>query len=128
MMSDPPGAIMRRIALASILVASAAGAQVDRSGRFLDNCRRGRDDYAQFCEIREFSLPAMKGLVVDGRENGGIAIHGWDRAEIKVIAMVQSQAENESDASAIAKGVQISTTNGGIAASGPARGSRRESW
>jgi DUF4097 and DUF4098 domain-containing protein YvlB len=122
---------MRRLTIATVFAlsaASAVGAQQDRASRFLDNCRRGRDDYAQFCEIREFSLPTMKGLVVDGRENGGISIHGWDRAEIKVIAMVQSQAENEGDASAIAKGVQISTTNGGIAASGPTRNSRRESW
>ena len=122
---------MRRITIITVFAISAAGAvgaQQDRASRFLDNCRRGRDDSAQFCEVREFSLPAMKGLVVDGRENGGIAIHGWDRAEIKVIALVQSQAENESDASAIAKGVQISTANGGIAASGPTRNSRRESW
>jgi DUF4097 and DUF4098 domain-containing protein YvlB len=122
---------MRRLTIATVFAisaVSAAGAQQDRASRFLDNCRRGRDDYAQFCEIREFSLPMMKGLVVDGRENGGIAIHGWDRAEIKVIALVQSQADNESEASAIAKGIQISTASGGIAASGPARGNRHESW
>ena len=96
---------MRRITTAAILAfstVSAAGAQQDRASRFMDNCRRGRDDYAQFCEVREFSLPTMKGLVVDGRENGGITIHGWDRAEIKVVAMVQAQSENESEASAIA--------------------------
>jgi hypothetical protein len=122
---------MRRTTIATLVAVSAAsavGAQSDRTSRFLDNCRRGRDDSAQFCEIREFSLPVMKGLVVDGRENGGIAVHGWDRAEIKVVAMVQAQAENEADASAIAKGIQIATNNGGIAANGPARNSRRESW
>ena len=122
---------MRRITIATVYAISAAsaiGAQQDRASRFLDDCRRGRDDRAQFCEVREFSLPVMKGLVVDGRENGGIAIRGWDRAEIKVIALVQSQAEDESDASAIAKSVQISTANGGISASGPTRNSRRESW
>lgn len=122
---------MRRLTIATVLSLSAvvtAGAQVDRASRFLDNCRRGRDDYAQFCEVRELSLPMMKGLVVDGRENGGIAVHGWDRAEIKVIALVQAQADNESDANAIAKSIQISTANGGIAANGPTRSNRHESW
>lgn len=122
---------MRRIATAAIFAVTAAsivGAQQDRASRFMDNCRRGNDDAAQFCEVREFSLPAMRGLVVDGRENGGISIHGWDRAEIKVVAMVQSRAENEAEASAIAKSISISTANGGIAANGPARSGRRDSW
>jgi hypothetical protein len=122
---------MRRALIAAAIVATAAvtsGAQTDRAGRFMDNCRRNRNDYANFCETRDFSLPALKGLVVDGKENGGISVIGWDRAEIKVLAMVQSQAESEGEAADIARGVAIAVNNGDIRATGPTRNGRHESW
>jgi Toastrack DUF4097 len=122
---------MRRAMLAATLislVALPAGAQADRSSRFLENCQRNRDDSAQVCEIRDFSLAALKGLVVDGRDNGGVSVHGWDQAGIKVIAMVQARAESESDASAIAQSISISSNNGDIHATGPSRNGRHESW
>jgi hypothetical protein len=127
---------MRRAALfqsgfaAALLLSSAvaAAAQADRSSRFLDGCRRNnRGDRAQHCEVRDFSMAALKGLVVDGRENGGVSVHGWDRAEIKVIAMVQTQADSDAEASAIAREVAISANNGDIRATGPAR-NRNDSW
>lgn len=121
----------RRTLLASALVVSAAAtlaAQSDRTSRFMENCNRNRSDYAQFCETRDFSLPASKSLSVDGRENGGVTVHGWNRSDIRVVAMVQTQAESESGASAIAKNVAITANAGSIGATGPERGNRHESW
>ena len=116
------------LTVALLLSASSALAQGERAARFVDNCRRNNwGDRANVCELRDVSLAALKGLVVDGRENGGIAVYGWDRAEIKVIAMVQAQAESESDASAIVRQVTISANNGDVRANGPNLG-RRESW
>jgi DUF4097 and DUF4098 domain-containing protein YvlB len=120
----------RRAFITSILVvsASAAAAQTDRASRFMENCSRNRNDYAQFCETRDFTLPASKGLSVDGRENGGVTVHGWNRSDIRVLAMVQTQGETDADASAIAKNIAISANAGSIGATGPERNNRRESW
>jgi DUF4097 and DUF4098 domain-containing protein YvlB len=66
-------------------------------------------------------------LTVDGRQNGGITVHGWDRNEIKVTAMIQAQAETEAAAESLAKQVTV-TTNNGVRANGPSSRYRDESW
>jgi DUF4097 and DUF4098 domain-containing protein YvlB len=123
---------MRRPAsLAAAVVVTAvatAAAQSDRASRFMENCSRNRNDYAQFCETRDFTLPASRSLSVDGRENGGVTVHGWNRSEVHVLAMVQTQAESDADAAAIAKNVAVTTSAGSIGATGPERNNRRESW
>jgi hypothetical protein len=122
---------MRRATLAAILIASAvttAAAQTDRAARFMDNCNRNRNDNAQFCETRDFTLPASRALAVDGRENGGVTVHGWNQNTIRVLAMVQTQAQTDAEASAIAKNVAIATNAGSIGATGPSGMGRHESW
>ena len=76
------------------------------------------------------SLPyrSTAALNVDGRQNGGITVHGWDRAEIHITAMIQAQGESQSDAQALAKGVAISTTGGQVRAAGPEGLDRHASW
>src|SRR5262245_58988847 len=125
--------LLRRFGFAAatlLTVAAPIAAQSDRAGRFIDNCRRNNNwnDYAQVCEIRDFTIAGLRGLVVDGRENGGISVYGWDRSDIKVVAMVQAQAESESDARDILRQITISTNSGEIRALGPARNRRHESW
>jgi DUF4097 and DUF4098 domain-containing protein YvlB len=123
--------MLRRAPLVIALVVSAlapAAGQSDRASRFMENCNRNRSDYAQFCETRDFTLPASQSLSVDGRENGGVTVHGWNQGQIRVLAMVQTQAETDADASAIAKNVAITTSAGSIGARGPDRNNRHESW
>lgn len=123
--------MLRRAPLVIALVVSAltpAAGQIDRAARFMENCNRNRSDYAQFCETRDFTLPVSQSLSVDGRENGGMTVHGWNRNEIRVVAMVQTQAETDAEASALAKNVAITTSAGSIGATGPDRTNRHESW
>ena len=98
-----------------------------RARRFMDNCRRSdwRDD-ERFCETRDVEMPASAELRVDGQENGGITIHGWDKSTIQVVAMIQTSAETEADASDLAKRVKISASNGEVRADGP--DTRRREW
>jgi hypothetical protein len=121
---------MRRIAILGLLplTAAALSAQTTRAQRFLDNCNRGSNDNERSCSVKEFTLPASAALNVDGRQNGGITDHGWDKAEIHVTAMIQAQAESQSDAESIAKDVAISTTSGQVRASGPSDLGQRRSW
>jgi len=120
---------MRRIAILGLLpLAATLSAQNTRAQRFMDNCDRGSGDRERFCDVRELTLPVSAALNVDGRQNGGITVHGWDRAEIHVTAMIQAQGESQSDAQALAKGVSISTTGGQVRASGPDGLDQHTSW
>lgn len=122
---------MRRLAILGLLplAAAALSAQNTRAQRFLDNCDRGGSrDNERSCDVRELTLPVTAALNVDGRQNGGITVHGWDRAEIHVTAMIQAQSESQADAQTIAKGVTISTSGGQVRAAGPDDLDRRSSW
>jgi DUF4097 and DUF4098 domain-containing protein YvlB len=122
---SPRGSVS--IALA-FTAASSVAAQSNPSARFLDNCQRNRSNNERFCDTRDFAMPAARTLTVDGRDNGGITVHAWDKNEIQVVAMIQAQAESEADARAIAKQVVITSNNGDVRADGPRTRGRNESW
>ncbi|MEM0961231.1 MAG: DUF4097 family beta strand repeat-containing protein [Bacteroidota bacterium] len=46
------------------------------------------------CEVRELSLPATDVLTVENRVSGGIEVVGWDRDEIRVVAIVRAYGTN----------------------------------
>jgi len=126
---------MHRAAYSFALLASAAvtvsAQRPSRTDRFIDNCNNwgGGDRYRErYCETREIDAPVSKSLSVDGRDNGGVTVHGWDRNQIHLVAMVHAEGETEADARDIAKNVTISTSNGEVRASGPSVHRRYESW
>lgn len=108
--------------------ASAVAAQSSRTDRFLDNCRRNGGDDEQFCETRDFTLPAGRSLTVDGRDNGGITVHAWDRADTKVTALIQARGETARDAEDLAKQITVATSAANVRADGPRTTRRHESW
>ncbi len=115
--------------VALLCISRIATAQQSRAERWLDDCRHSDDDdRPRFCETRNSTVSASKSLDVDGRQNGSITIHGWDKHEIQVTAMVQAQAESESEARDIAKQITIATGNGEIRADGPREYGRHTSW
>src|SRR6185312_12225542 len=72
------------------------------------------------CEIREQTL-ALSGapIAIDGRQNGGISVKGWDQNQVLVRARVQTGAPTAAEAAELAKQVRIETGGGKIFASGP---------
>ena len=121
----------RRLLLLAPMTLSSAmlSAQQGRASRWLENCRERRwRDYEVFCETREATLPATRSISIDGRQNGGATIHGWDRNEIRVVSMIQAQDNSEAEARGLAKEVTIVTSGGDIRAEGPRRTGRRQSW
>ena len=107
------------------LVASAQ--DEDRAQHWLQNCMyRGNYDRAHFCELRNIMLRPESKISVDGHENGGVAFFGWDRSEVKVIAMIQTNAADDSQAEALAKQIRINANGGRIVSEGPS--SRSRSW
>ncbi len=76
--------------------------------------------------MREITLSASRDLItVDGRQNGGIKIEGWDRNEILVRAKVTAHARSEATAERLAEDVEINT-DGTIYADVPE--TRRKEW
>jgi DUF4097 and DUF4098 domain-containing protein YvlB len=116
------------LALFVLLAPLAVSAQhEDRSQQWLQNCEnRGNYDRAQFCELRNITLRPESKISVDGRENGGVAFYGWDRNEVKVVAMIQANANDANQAEALAKQIRINTNGGRISADGPS--SHPRSW
>jgi DUF4097 and DUF4098 domain-containing protein YvlB len=99
------------------------------SDEWLDKCRddRNGDDRERFCELREKTIPVARLVEVDGGQNGGASVRGWDRDEILVRAKIQTQADDAGEARDIAQQITIETTGGRIRAEGPSL-KRRASW
>ena len=116
------------LALLILLAPLAVSAQYeDRVQNWLENCRyRGNSDRAHFCELRNITLRPESRISVDGHENGGVAFSGWDRNEVKVVAMIQTNADDDSQAEALAKAIRITSNGGRISAEGPS--SRGRAW
>ncbi len=68
------------------------------------------NDGERYCEVREITLSASRDLItVDGRQNGGIKVEGWNRKEILVRAKVTTHARTEAAAERLAEDVEIHT-------------------
>ena len=115
------------LVLAIFAGASALAAQ-DKSKEKFDKkmdeslqCRDSRNDDRLFshCEVKEQTLPAGGAITVDGRQNGGISIKGWERNEILVRAKIESRAPTQAEADALAQQVRIETAALNIRAEGP---------
>jgi putative adhesin len=112
--------IITSLLLATIQALALESAPQDRTLNCNDQWRNGR--LASFCEMREQTIPAVRGtLSVDGRMNGGIEIKGWGRNEILIRAQVQTSASTDPEARDLAKQIRIETGGGQIRAEGPSQ-------
>lgn len=118
------------VALFAAHPAAAQRDQVQSAEDWLANCRRAggwNDDQEVACDVRETTIPARGGrLTVDGGQNGGITVRGWDRGEIRVVAKLQANARSRSDAESLLRDISVETAST-VRAEGP-RGGRREGW
>ena len=115
--------LVRRGVLAAAILAlacSSALAQRDKQGSL--TCREGNwynDRLVSFCQIREQTLAPAGPLSIDGRQNGGVNVKGWDQNQILVRARIQTGAPNAGEAEQLAGQIQIQTGGNKIFASGP---------
>jgi DUF4097 and DUF4098 domain-containing protein YvlB len=109
------------LTIATLALPATAAAQGDeRAERWMQNCRNNWDnDRAHFCELRNMTLRPQTKLSVDGGMNGGVSFHGWDRNEVKVVAMIEANARGDDQAEALAKQITVTTEGGRIHADGP---------
>jgi hypothetical protein len=80
------------------------------------------------CEIREQTLAPSGGTIaIDGRQNGGVSVKGWDQNQVLVRARVQTGAPTAEEAKSLAGQIRIETSGSKIFASGP-EGRRDYHW
>ena len=100
-------------------VAAFAQRDKDRSLTCRDN-NWYNDRLVGNCEIREQTLALSGGTIsIDGRQNGGVSVKGWDQNQVLVRARVQTGAPTEAEAAALARQIRIETSGSKIFASGP---------
>ena len=100
------------IALVLMAMPLAAQQRETRAERFMRNCDRWGDDRRErFCAVRDVTLKTpQRALFVDGRDNGGVTFYGWDKNEVLVRALVQTQADSRSEAEDLAKEIRSKRT------------------
>jgi DUF4097 and DUF4098 domain-containing protein YvlB len=104
------------------LAASAAFAQGDNSRNSLacrDQDNFDNDARARHCEVKEQTIAATGTINVDGRQNGGISVKGWERNEVLVRYRIQTQAPTQAEADNLASQIKVTTAGGQIRAEGP---------
>src|SRR5262245_51347673 len=87
-----------------------------------------RDGRETSRDVREFVYP-WKGrpIAIDGGENSGMTVIGWDRDNIRVIYRVQARAYTTERAEELVKSIRLEREEGWLRPQGPACTSR-ESW
>ena len=86
-----------------------------------------RDRGSTYCEVREYEFASDGDLVIDGGMNGGIAVTGWDRDDVRVEARVWTRGGSDERAEELAAGIDVLADDDLVEARGP-RTRSREGW
>jgi DUF4097 and DUF4098 domain-containing protein YvlB len=85
-----------------------------------DDWTRWGDDNEYYCEIRVEHLPRPSGPVtIDGRPNGSIRVRGVEGDSVVLTERIETSANTDSEARALAAQIRVVTTGGTIHAEGP---------
>lgn len=110
------------LAIAVLAIASMSAFAQGRDKQSSLSCRDGNwsgDRLVTTCQMREQTIPATGQLSIDGRQNGGVSVKGWDQGQVLVRARVQARAPGTTEAEELARNVRIETGGGRIFAEGP---------
>jgi putative adhesin len=128
--------MIRALCVTAVFVSAAAAVLPAQRNRDRDRdfglsndewCRQERR--ADFCEVREDTIPNSNTIYLDARGNGGVTVRGWDRADTTVRARISVYEDSRDAAERLAKEIRITISNGRIRAEGPERErSRRGRW
>lgn len=92
-------------------------------------CHNDWDQRVAHCEVREFSYPRVpKPVAIDGGQNSGMTVMGWNRDHVRILYRVTTRAGTEERTRALAAEVRLELTKGLLRPDGPSVSSERESW
>jgi hypothetical protein len=114
--------VLTLLASASALKAQSNHAEDDAD--WLDRCRNdgsyGDRDRARACEVREVPVKLSgRSISIDGRQNGGIRVTGWNGDQVKVTARLQAEGRTDASAKSLLSRVRISADGRSVSAEGP---------
>jgi len=103
------------------LLATAATAQTDgRAEAWRDNCEhKWNNSRPRFCEVRTYTVSPSSRISVDGGPNGGVQFIGENRRDVRIVARVQTSADDDATAREIARQIRVFTDGGQIRSEGP---------
>jgi DUF4097 and DUF4098 domain-containing protein YvlB len=84
-----------------------------------DESLRRESHQVNVCEIREQTIAYGGRLSVDGGQNGGVSIKGWDGAGVLVRSKVDAWGPDEGSARGVMSQVHVDFSAGELKASGP---------
>ena len=89
--------------------------------------------HARSCEMREQTIAYGGRLSVDGGNNGGVSIKGWDNGSVLVRSKVEAWGADDASAKTIASQIHVDWSAGQVKASGPETdrtqsGDRNQGW
>ncbi len=115
--------IGRSVAIGALMALASFGVLAQEKGRSTLTCKENNNWYGDRlvgnCEIREQTLAPGGTLSIDGRQNGGVSVKGWDQNQILVRAQIQTGAPNAGEAEQLSRQIQIETGGNKIYANGP---------
>jgi DUF4097 and DUF4098 domain-containing protein YvlB len=114
--------LRRSVFIAAVLAICSLGAVAQNRDKGSLSCRDNNwygDRLVGNCEIREQTLAPSGAISVDGKENGGVSVKGWDQNQVLVRARVQTGAPTASEAEALGRQIRIETGGTKIFATGP---------
>jgi len=90
----------------------------------------GNDHRVAYCEVRTFSYPRgkKKPVAIDGGQNSGMTVMGWDRDSVRILYRVTTRARTEERARAIAADVQLELAKEWLRPRGPFEATHNEWW
>ena len=105
----------------------------DTDARWLEGCRSGWNgdrDRGRACEVRNVPVRlAGRSIEIDGRQNGGIHVEGWDGDSVRVTARLQAQARDDARAQALLKDIKVTSDGRGVRSEDPStRGYDEDGW
>jgi DUF4097 and DUF4098 domain-containing protein YvlB len=109
------------LALAGFAISVAAQDKSDKKSGGSLQCwdSNNGDRLVGHCEIKEQPVPAGGAITVDGKQNGGISIKGWERNDLLVRAKIETRAPTQAEADSLAQQVRVETVGLNIHAEGP---------
>jgi hypothetical protein len=122
-----PFALLLLIAVASAPLSAQRNNINDDDARWLADCNNGwngNDDRGRACEVRVVPVRlAGRAIDIDGRQNGGIRVHGWDGDSVRVTARIQANAIDDAAARELLEGITVTADGRRVRAEGPSTGS-----
>ena len=105
----------------------------ESDAEWLEHCREngswGNDARGRACEVRNVPVRLSgRSITIDGRQNGGVRVFGWDRDAVQVTARMMAQDRSDAQARELLSQVKIIADDRGVRADGPSTDGDDGSW